>query len=212
MEYMEKQRLDQITSYRLISDKIIHISVLLIIQIFSLSLTTTMTTMTSTDFGLIFEPMPVPEELHFRLPDETPVLSKLVDGPTSSQDTATKVPRTLPIAILVSGKPLLTFKQTERRLRVSPYGVVNDDRAVTDAVLSVQVDSASGTISTREFWAAIYGLWLRRTQDDVLPIELSGLGDIYDYLGMLKPFELFSNRMLKSLTTLSAYWSGNACN
>ena len=71
--------------------------------------------MSQQQFGLIFEPEPIPPVLNFRLPDETSV--------KSSREEAGG-----PIHIELGGEPLCSFIPQPRALRISLHGVVKPDR------------------------------------------------------------------------------------
>lgn len=116
--------------------------------------------MSQQQFGPVFEPEPIPQKLSFRLPDGTPVTSE-----EASPGAA--------IAIELDGTPLGAFAPQERTLRVSPFGIVNDDRAQSAPVLRFVPAEGRTSISNGDLWASLYGLWLRKPDDDVVPFELT---------------------------------------
>lgn len=113
----------------------------------------------SQPFGPVFEPEPIPESLSFRLPDDTQVISEEASPGA-------------PINIQVGGTPLCTFAPQQRSLRISPYGIVNDNRAQSALVLRFVPAEGRNSISNGDLWTALYGLWLRKPDDDVVPFEL----------------------------------------
>ena len=127
-------------------------------------------------FGPTFEPEPIPPVLHFRLPDETPV--------KSSQDAPDG-----PIDIELNGEALCSFIPQSRTLRISPHGIVNPERAESAPTLRLQLAHDRTTISNDDLWVAIYGLWLRKAEDDVMPFELpvdiGNAAELGVYLGKL---------------------------
>ena len=132
--------------------------------------------MSQPQFGPTFEPEPIPPVLTFRLPDDTPA--------KSSQDAADG-----PINIELAGKPLCSFVPQTRTLQISPHGVVNEDRAESAPVLRLVLAQNQTTISHDDLWGALYGLWLRKAEDDVAPFELSDdiekAVELRSYLGPL---------------------------
>jgi hypothetical protein len=128
--------------------------------------------MSQNQFGPTFEPEAIPESLSFRLPNGTPVV------------TAEAAPGSK-ITIDFDGKPLCAFALQDRSIRVSPYGIVNHDRAQSVPVLRLILAEGRTSLSNHDIWVALYGLWLRNPEEDVLPFELTGVDDaarIYNYL------------------------------
>jgi hypothetical protein len=115
--------------------------------------------MSQQQFGPTFEPEPIPPFLAFRLPDDTPV--------KSSQDAADG-----PIHIELNGEALCSFIPQSRTLRISLHGVVNSDRAESAPILRLVLAKDRTTISPGDLWGALYGFWLRKAEDDVVPFEL----------------------------------------
>ena len=132
--------------------------------------------MSQQQFGLTFEPEPIPPVLTFHLPDETPA--------KSSQDLSHD-----PIHIELGGQSLCSFVPQSRTLRTSPHGIVNSDRAESAPILGLILTRDRVAISHDDLWGALYGLWLRKAQDDVVPFELSdgieNAADSRSYLGEL---------------------------
>ena len=132
--------------------------------------------MSQQQFGPTFEPEPIPSVLTFRLPDDTPL--------KSSQDAADG-----PIHIELGGKPLCSFVPQSRALRISPHGIVNSERAESAPILRLILAQDRATISHDDLWAALYGLWLRKAEDDMVPFELSDdiekAADLRGYLSEL---------------------------
>ena len=132
--------------------------------------------MSQQQFGPVFEPEPVPPVLTFRLPDDTPV--------KSSQETLDG-----PIDIELGGEALCSFVPQPRTLRTSLHGVVNPDRGESAPILGLVLAQGRATISNDDLWGALYGLWLRKGEDDVTPFELSGdiekAAELRDYLSRL---------------------------
>ena len=132
--------------------------------------------MSQQQFGPTFEPEPIPPVLTFRLPDDTPV--------TSSQDAADG-----PISIELGGEALCSFVPQSRALRISPHGIVNAERAETAPILGLVLAQNRTTISNDDLWGALYGLWFRNAEDDVVPFELSDdiekTADLRSYLSQL---------------------------
>ena len=130
--------------------------------------------MSQQQFGPTFEPEPIPPALTFRLPDEIPV--------KSSQNASDG-----PIHIELGGQPLCSFVPQSRTLRISPHGIVNSDRAESAPILDLTLAQDRVVISHDDLWGALYGLWLRKAQDDVVPFELSdgieNAADSRSYLG-----------------------------
>jgi len=117
--------------------------------------------MSQQQFGPTFDPEPIPPVLAFRLPDGTPVES-------SQASTADG-----PIEIELGGESLCSFVPQSRTLRVSPHGIVNSERAESAPVSKLILAHNRVTISRDDLWGALYGLWLRKAEDDVTPFELS---------------------------------------
>jgi len=107
-----------------------------------------------------FEPEPIPPILTFRLPDDTSV--------KSSQDAADG-----PIYIELGGEALCSFVPQPRALRTSPHGIVNSERTEFAPVLEFILAQHRTAISMDDLWGALYGLWLRKAEDDVMPFGLS---------------------------------------
>lgn len=78
-----------------------------------------------------------------------------------------------PIYIELGGENLCSFVPQTRNLRISLHGVVNPDRAEFAPILSFVLAPNRTTISNDDLWGALYGLWLRKAEDDVTPFELS---------------------------------------
>lgn len=77
------------------------------------------------------------------------------------------------IAVSLSGTPLVSFERQDRTVRTSLFGVVNDERAVHAPVLLLKSTAGqSATISIDDVWAAIYALWIRYQNEEVLPLSL----------------------------------------
>lgn len=108
-----------------------------------------------------------PAEQTFKLPDESSVASTEAEG----------------VITVVKGDIKITFTPQERQIRVSPYGIVNDDRAVSDKILLI---SSASQLSQTDLWAALYALWLRRNEDDVAPAQLDSAipnaAELHSYL------------------------------
>nr|Q52UT1.1 RecName: Full=Acyltransferase ato1; AltName: Full=Ferrichrome A biosynthesis cluster protein ato1 [Omphalotus olearius]AAX49354.1 putative acyltransferase [Omphalotus olearius] len=113
-----------------------------------------MTTRTS---GYVREEFVAPPEHTFTLPDSTIVRSIEQDG-------------TVEVFLAQSSAPIAIFSPHARTLRVSPHGIVNDDRAVSSPAPCFT--TAEPALSTEDAWAALYALWMRRTEKDVLPLVL----------------------------------------
>lgn len=132
--------------------------------------------MSQQGFGPTFEPEPIPAVLIFRLPDDTSV--------KSSQDAADG-----PIDIESEGEALCSFVPQPRALRVSPHGIVNPERAESAPILKLILARDRTTTSNDDLWGALYGLWLRKADDDVMPFELSddieNAVELKGYLGKL---------------------------
>ena len=132
--------------------------------------------MSQQEFGPTFEPEPIPAVLTFRLPDDTLV--------KSSQDTAEA-----PIDIELGGELLCSFVPQSRALRISPHGIVNPERAESASVLRLVLVQNRTSISYDDLWGALYGLWLRKAEDDVTPFELSDdiekAAELRNYLSQL---------------------------
>lgn len=132
--------------------------------------------MSEQQFGPTFEPEPIPSVLSFRLPDDTPA--------KSSQDVADG-----PIDIELGGEPLCSFVPQSRALRISPHGIVNPERVESAPVLKFTPVQDRDIVSKDDLWGALYGLWLRKAEDDVVPFELSddvgNASELRDYLGRL---------------------------
>ena len=132
--------------------------------------------MSQQQFSPIFEPEPIPPVLIFRLPDGTAV--------KSSQDAADG-----PIHIELGGEALCSFILQPRTLGISLHGVVNPDRAEHAPILGLILAQNRTTVSHDDLWGALYGLWLRNTEEDVVPFELSDVieeaGDLRNYLSQL---------------------------
>jgi len=132
--------------------------------------------MSQQQFGSTFEPEPISPVLTFRLPDDTPA--------KSSQDAADS-----PIHIELGVESLCSFVPQSRVLRISPHGIVNSERAESAPVLGLILAKNQTTISHDDLWGALYGLWLRKAEDDVMPFELSNdiekAVDLRSYLGQL---------------------------
>jgi len=132
--------------------------------------------MSQQQFGPTFEPEPIPPVLAFRLPDGTPVVSSqaAADGP---------------IDIELGEEALCSFVPQSHALRVSPHGIVNPERAEFAPISKFTLAHNRTTISRDDLWGALYGLWLRKAEDDVTPFELSDdIGDaaeLRDYLSTL---------------------------
>ena len=130
----------------------------------------------SQQFGPTFEPEPIPPVLAFCLPDNTLV--------RSSQDAPDG-----PIEIELGGEALCSFVPQPRALRISPHGVVNPERAESAPILKLVLAQNRTTIPNDDLWGALYGLWLRKAEDDVMPFGLSAdignAAELRSYLGKL---------------------------
>ena len=132
--------------------------------------------MSQPQFGPTFEPEPIPPVLTFCLPDDIPI--------KASQDATDG-----PINIELGGEPLCSFVPQSRVLRVSPHGIINQDRAESAPVLRLILVQNRTIISHDDLWGALYGLWLRKAEDDVMPFELPDdiekAAELRSYLGPL---------------------------
>jgi len=132
--------------------------------------------MSQQQLGFTFEPEPIPPVLTFRLPDDTAV--------KSSQDAADG-----PIHIELGGGSLCSFVPQSRTLRISPHGIVNSERAESAPIFGLALAQDRTTVSHDNLWAALYGLWLRKAEDDVLPFEvpddIEKAADLRGYLSQL---------------------------
>ncbi|KAF5368095.1 hypothetical protein D9758_004465 [Tetrapyrgos nigripes] len=112
--------------------------------------------------GYVREEYVAPLEQTFTLPDKSTVRSTESDGS---------------IHVFLSGSetPVLRFTpHPSRILRTSPHGIVNNNRAVTSPAVTLESAASSPTeVSTDDIWSALYTLWIRRTENEVLPIILS---------------------------------------
>ncbi|KAG8678573.1 hypothetical protein FRC08_017661, partial [Ceratobasidium sp. 394] len=77
------------------------------------------------------------------------------------------------VVVALSSTPLVAFARQERTIRTSLFGVVNDDREVQAPVLLLKsaADKPS-SVATDDLWAAIYALWIRYQNEEVLPLAL----------------------------------------
>lgn len=133
--------------------------------------------MSQNQFGPTFEPEPIPDSLAFRLPNGKPtVASEAAPGSEITVD--------------LDGKPLCAFAPQGRNVRISPYGIVNDDRAQSAPVLRLILAEGRTSLSDDDIWAALYGLWLRKPEDDVLPFELAGVDNAASIWNYLSEWEL----------------------
>ena len=112
--------------------------------------------------GFRAEKFEVPEEQRFTLPDSKTAVS-------SSKKASGAVHVSLPSEIEI------IFTIRKETARVSPYGIVNDDRAVHEPILAISVSPPETTITPAQLWIAIYALWIRNYEEDVLPV--SGLSE-----------------------------------
>lgn len=130
----------------------------------------------SQQFGPTFEPEPIPPVLIFRLPDDTPA--------KSSQDAEDG-----PIDIELSGEALCSFVPQSRTLRISPHGIVNPERVESASLLKFVPTDNRATISNDDIWVALYGLWLRKADDDVIPFglpdDIKNAAELRGYLSRL---------------------------
>ncbi|KAK0197491.1 acyl-CoA N-acyltransferase [Armillaria mellea] len=121
---------------------------------------------TTTPVGYRAERFVAPAEQTFKLPDGSSV---------NSVDTER-------IITVTSNDSVITFAPQERVVRVSPYGIVNDDRAVSETVLLI---SSTTPVTTRNLWVSVYALWLRRNEEDVVPVvideKLSNASELQNY-------------------------------
>ena len=115
--------------------------------------------MSQPQFGPAFEPEPIPPVLNFRLPDDTPV--------KSSQDGADGR-----IDIELGGEDLCSLVPQPRALRISPHGIANPERVESAPILNLVLANNRTTISNDDLWGALYGLWLRKAEEDVMPFDL----------------------------------------
>lgn len=104
---------------------------------------------TTTPVGYRAERFVAPAEQIFKLPDGSSVNSVDTEG----------------VITVTSDNSVITFAPQERVVRVSPYGIVNDDRVVSEAVLLI---SSTTPVTTRDLWVSVYALWLRRNEEDVV--------------------------------------------
>ncbi|KAG9103235.1 hypothetical protein FRC06_011657, partial [Ceratobasidium sp. 370] len=92
------------------------------------------------------------------------------------------------VAVSLSGTPLVAFERQERTIRTSLFGVVNDDREVQAPVLLLKpAADKPASIATDDFWVAVYALWIRYQNEEVLPLALdsdsvANVNDIRRYL------------------------------
>ncbi|KAG7452916.1 uncharacterized protein BT62DRAFT_34763 [Guyanagaster necrorhizus] len=108
---------------------------------------------TATPAGYSAERFVAPAEQTFKLPDGSSVNSVDTEG----------------VITITSGNSVVAFSPQERVVRVSPYGIVNEDRAVSEAVLLI---SSTTPVTARDLWVSIYALWLRRNEEDVAPVVI----------------------------------------
>ncbi|CAE6503304.1 unnamed protein product [Rhizoctonia solani] len=78
------------------------------------------------------------------------------------------------VTVALSGSPLVLFERQDRKVRTSLFGVVNDDRAVHAPVLLLKstANNLPATISIDNAWVALYALWIRYKDEEVLPLAL----------------------------------------
>lgn len=77
------------------------------------------------------------------------------------------------VTVSLSGAPLVLFERQDRKIRISLFGVVNDERAIHAPVLLLKsATGQSATISIDDVWAALYALWIRYQTEEVLPLSL----------------------------------------
>ncbi|KAH8830059.1 acyl-CoA N-acyltransferase [Flagelloscypha sp. PMI_526] len=94
-----------------------------------------------------------------------------------------------PLQTSSAAPPTVTIApdSASRSLRISPYGIVNDDRAETSVVLNILGDSLD--LST--FWAVLYAIHLRYATPnpesfvELIPLSIAGLSNrtqLYEYV------------------------------
>ena len=133
--------------------------------------------MSQPPFGPTFEPEPIPSVLAFRLPDDTQVRSSQVTADGS-------------ISIELGEEPLCSFLPQLRALQISPHGIVTSQHRTEFApILRLILAQNRTTISHDDLWSALYGLWLRKAENDVMPFEFSddieNAAELKNYLGSL---------------------------
>ncbi|KAK0476425.1 acyl-CoA N-acyltransferase [Armillaria novae-zelandiae] len=119
---------------------------------------------TTAPVGYRAERFVAPVEQTFKLPNGSSVNSVDTEG----------------VITVTNDNSVIAFTPQDRVVRVSPYGIVNDDRAVSEAVLLI---SSTTSVTTRDLWVSVYVLWLRRNEEDVVPANYlthTGLGYVPD--------------------------------
>jgi N5-hydroxy-L-ornithine N5-transacylase len=115
----------------------------------------------------------IPREQSFTLPDGKTWIKSI------QNDEST-------LTISVGENVKVSLHKQEKKLRTSPPGIVNDDRA-EHAEIWLLKNSAAGKLGAESLWSAIYDVWIRNYEKDVLPFTLctetvSDASDLTTYL------------------------------
>ncbi|KAJ8078434.1 Accumulation of dyads protein 2 [Marasmius tenuissimus] len=153
--------------------------------------------------GYVREEYVAPPDHTFTLPDHSSVKTTETDGV---------------IEVVLPSSSVVVFEPSQRTLRTSPHGIVNDDRAVSSPAVVLKPKGPS-ELTIADVWAALYAFWIRRSQLEVHPLilaessSLKNVDEILTYLthtGLaLSPpdaqasYELLINR--------AAFWQGAGC-
>ncbi|KAF9031225.1 hypothetical protein BDZ89DRAFT_1101168 [Hymenopellis radicata] len=120
-----------------------------------------------TPAGYRAETFVAPAEQTFKLPDSSSVTSVDAEGTITVTWNESKV----------------VFTPQERTVRVSPIGIVNENRAVSEKILLL---SSPTPLTTTILWVTVYAIWLRKNEDDVAPVtiddQISNASELNSYL------------------------------
>ncbi|KAJ3985382.1 putative acyltransferase [Lentinula detonsa] len=116
--------------------------------------------MTTKASGYVHETFVAPSDHTFTLPDNiTYVRSTEAEG-------------LVQIYLRDLSAPFISLERHSRCLRTSPHGLVNDDRAVSSPAFLLKVVATGSEVSLSDVWATIYAFWIRRSEQDVVPLIL----------------------------------------
>ncbi|KAJ3838413.1 putative acyltransferase [Lentinula raphanica] len=113
--------------------------------------------------GYVRQEYVAPSDHTFSLPDSTTFVRS-----TEAEGVIQVYLRDLAIA-------LVSFERhSERSLRTSPHGIVDDNRAVSSPASVYKVVDPS-QLSLGDFWATLYAFWIRHSKEDVVPLILDSI-------------------------------------
>ncbi|KAL0578433.1 Accumulation of dyads protein 2 [Marasmius crinis-equi] len=107
--------------------------------------------------GYVREEYVAPADHTFTLPDQSSVRTTETEGV---------------IEVVLPSSHTVIFESSQRSLRTSPHGIVNDDRVVSNPAVVFKPKEPS-ELTIADVWISLYAFWIRRSQLEVHPLILA---------------------------------------